>query len=141
MVTFLAIVFGFASVLLIVLVMLQSGKGAGMGIFGGGASSSAFGVQSGNILTKITTILGVLFFACAILIGIIISKDDSISKKWRKRTVDDRIYAPGYKPSNQTNKKKSPINIKKVKTGTKKDADKIDINKNLLDDGKKGKTK
>ena len=57
------------SVLLIISVLLQFGKGAEAGLMGGGASEAVFtGAQQGNILTKITTILAIIFVAnCVVL--------------------------------------------------------------------------
>jgi preprotein translocase subunit SecG len=53
------------SVLLIITVLLQFGKGAEAGLMsGGGASDAVFsGAQKGNFLSKITTVLSVLFLA------------------------------------------------------------------------------
>ena len=52
------------SIFLIVLVLMQHGKGADAGAaFGGGASSSVFGAKgSGNFLSKTTGIVATLFF-------------------------------------------------------------------------------
>lgn len=50
------------SVLLIILVLLQFGKGAEAGLISGGASEAVFtGAQKGNIFTKITIVLSILF--------------------------------------------------------------------------------
>jgi len=56
------------SILLIILVLLQFGKGAEAGLIsGGGASDAAFSsAQRGNILTKITTVLAIIFLAGAV---------------------------------------------------------------------------
>ncbi len=50
------------SVLLIIVVLLQFGKGAEQGLLSGGASDAVFtGAQKGNILSKITVVLSILF--------------------------------------------------------------------------------
>ena len=56
---------------IVVLVLIQRGKGADMGSsFGAGASATLFGSSgSGNFLTRTTTILGVLFFVLSILLS------------------------------------------------------------------------
>ena len=55
------------AVLLIVMVLLQFGKGAEVGLMGGGASDSVFtGAQRGNILSKITIVLSILFLGGSI---------------------------------------------------------------------------
>ena len=53
------------SIFLIVLVLMQHGKGADAGAaFGSGASSTVFGSKgSGNFMTKTTSVVGLLFFA------------------------------------------------------------------------------
>ena len=52
------------SISLIVLILMQHGKGADAGAaFGSGASATVFGAKgSGNFMTRATTILAILFF-------------------------------------------------------------------------------
>ncbi len=56
---------------IIVLVLIQRGKGADMGSsFGAGASATLFGSSgSGNFLTRTTTLLGILFFVISIILS------------------------------------------------------------------------
>ena len=56
---------------LIGFILVQQGKGAGMGAsFGAGASGTVFGASgSGNFLTKTTTILAIAFFGVALGLG------------------------------------------------------------------------
>ena len=58
--------------LLLLVVLLQQGKGGDMAsAFGGGGSQTAFGARAGaTVLTKATTVLGVLFMLGAIVLGI-----------------------------------------------------------------------
>ncbi|NQY02728.1 MAG: preprotein translocase subunit SecG [Halieaceae bacterium] len=58
------------------LIMLQQGKGADMGAsFGAGASQTLFGsTGSGNVLTKATAWLSVLFFATSFGLALIASQ-------------------------------------------------------------------
>lgn len=60
---------------LIVLVMLQRGKGADAGAtFGSGAANTMFGSQGSTpFLVKVTTLLAVLFFASSLGLGYLIS--------------------------------------------------------------------
>ena len=55
------------------LIMLQQGKGADMGAsFGAGSSQTLFGSQGGgNVLTKSTALLAVLFFATSFGLAIV----------------------------------------------------------------------
>lgn len=61
------------AVALIVLVLLQQGKGAEMGAaFGSGASQTLFGSQgSGSFLLKITALLAAIFFLTSLALGYI----------------------------------------------------------------------
>ncbi len=59
--------------LLLLVVLLQQGKGGDMAsAFGGGGSQTAFGARGGaTVLTRATSVLGVLFMIGAIALGII----------------------------------------------------------------------
>jgi preprotein translocase subunit SecG len=60
-----------AVLILLVLIQLPK-KDAGAGLaFGGGAADALFGAGSGNALTKITKYSTVVFFALALVIGIL----------------------------------------------------------------------
>ncbi|TFG88325.1 MAG: preprotein translocase subunit SecG [Hyphomicrobiales bacterium] len=51
-----------SSLLLIGVILLQRTKGQGMGLaFGGGVGESLFGANMGNVLTKTTVIIGIIF--------------------------------------------------------------------------------
>ena len=58
--------------LLILVVLLQQGKGGDIAnAFGGGASQAAFGARSGaTVLSRATTVLALLFVVGAIVLGI-----------------------------------------------------------------------
>src|SRR5918994_7515963 len=58
--------------LLLLVVLLQQGKGGDMAsAFGGGGSQTAFGARAGaTVLTKATTVLGVIFMLGAIVLGV-----------------------------------------------------------------------
>ena len=61
-----------ACFLLLLVVLLQQGKGGDMAsAFGGGRSQTAFGARAGaTVLTKATAVLGVLFMLGAIVLGV-----------------------------------------------------------------------
>lgn len=110
MITFLAIIYGIASAFLVIFILLQAGKGAGMGIFGGGGSSTTFGAQGGDVLTRITTVLGIVFFGVALIIALMVSRDRTASSSWAEegsgQQKNEQIVAPGYAEKtnqNQTN--------------------------------------
>lgn len=58
----LLVAFVIICILLVCLVLVQNEEGGGLGGLFGGASSTAFGSRSGNVLTKTTYILVALFF-------------------------------------------------------------------------------
>ena len=60
-----------ACVFLILVVLLQTGKGAEMGaVFGGGGSSTLFGASgAGNFLTKLTTGTAIVFFLTSLTLA------------------------------------------------------------------------
>ena len=74
-----------ACVFLILVVLLQTGKGAEMGaVFGGGGSSTLFGASgAGNFLTKLTTGTAIVFFLTSLTLAY-----SSIART--QRTVFDR---------------------------------------------------
>ncbi len=57
---------------LVLVVLLQRGKGGDMAsAFGGGSSQTAFGARAGaTLLTRATTVCAVLFMLCAIILGV-----------------------------------------------------------------------
>lgn len=58
------------SILLILMVLLQFGKGAEAGLVSGGATDSVFsGSQKGNVLSRITLVLSVLFVLNCIVLA------------------------------------------------------------------------
>lgn len=68
MYTFISIVYVFVCLFLILVVLLQSGKGGGLGsAFGGGASQQIFGgAGAGNLLTRLTAIFAFAFMALSV---------------------------------------------------------------------------
>src|SRR5215218_2916775 len=67
-----SIVYVLTCLLLLLVVLLQQGKGGDMAsAFGGGGSQTAFGARAGaTVLTKATSVLGVLFMMGAIALGV-----------------------------------------------------------------------
>jgi preprotein translocase subunit SecG len=70
MFTTLMVFHALVSILLILMVLLQFGKGAEAGLLSGGASDAVFsGNQQGNILSRITLVLSVLFVLNCIVLA------------------------------------------------------------------------
>ena len=67
----LLVAFVIVCVLLVTIVLLQNEEGNGLGGLLGGPSSTTFGSQSGNVLTKTTYVLVTLFFLTSFGLAII----------------------------------------------------------------------
>lgn len=70
--TLVVVVHVVIAVALVGLVLIQQGKGADAGAaFGGGASQTVFGSQgSGSFLTRLTTILAIVFFVTSFSLAV-----------------------------------------------------------------------
>ena len=91
-----AVLFVVCSLALILVVLIQKGKGGGLsGVFGGGAAGGVLGTKVGDFLTWFTIGMAGLFILLAIVLG-----------KWYKPTVSDygagqgqRASAPAEQPA------------------------------------------
>ena len=79
--TAIIIVHVICTLFLILVILLQSGKGAAMGFgLGAGSSQTMFGSSgAGNFLTKITTAITTLFMITSLTLGIMSSQEKSRS--------------------------------------------------------------
>ncbi|MES1209250.1 MAG: preprotein translocase subunit SecG [Pseudomonadota bacterium] len=80
MITFLTIVHVLVCLFLILVVLLQAGKGGGMGIAfgGGGGSQTVFGSSgAGNFLTRLTSITATVFLLTSLALAHYSSRQDS----------------------------------------------------------------
>lgn len=79
---------------LILIVLLQAGKGAGIsGLFGGGSDAGLGGPSTPAVIKKITTTMAVLFMITALALTVIVSKS-------KKRSLAETIpVAPAKKQS------------------------------------------
>jgi preprotein translocase subunit SecG len=85
----LNIVLAFAGLILIVLVLIQRGKGGGLaGAFGGAGGSSAFGSRAGDTFTRIT------IYTAAIWILLIMFMIKMTQDTTPLRDTGDRIEMP-----------------------------------------------
>jgi preprotein translocase subunit SecG len=75
----------FTAILLIAVILVQKSKDEGLGLaFGAGVGESLFGSRAGNVLTKITIILTLVFLLNTLFLGM-------ISSKSKERSVVDRL--------------------------------------------------
>ena len=80
MFTLITIVHVLVSIGLILIVLLQTGKGADVGAVFGGSSSTIFGSSgAGNFLTRLTTGMAIVFMITSILLGYFSGKKPSAS--------------------------------------------------------------
>lgn len=80
MYTFLTVIHVFVCIFLMLVVLLQAGRGGGIGLaFGGsGGSQSVFGSSGGaNFLTKLTAICAIIFFTNSLALAYLSSQSDS----------------------------------------------------------------
>ncbi len=77
----LTFIYVFVCFLLLLVVLLQQGKGGDIAsAFGGSSSQAAFGARAGaTLLTKATTVLGVLFMLGALGLAIVYERGPSSS--------------------------------------------------------------
>ncbi len=78
MIAFLTVVLIVSAIFLIIVILMQQGKGQEMGAVFGGSSQTVFGASgAGNFLTKTTAILAAIFLGSAFLISYISAKQVS----------------------------------------------------------------
>lgn len=92
----LLIIFLLVSTVLIVMVMLQQGKGADMGAsFGASASALLFGSSgSGNFMTRMTAIFATLFFVISLILGNLTSNKSVTRSKWENISEPVKVEVP-----------------------------------------------
>jgi preprotein translocase subunit SecG len=65
---FLMVLLFFSAIFLIVLILIQRGKGGGLaGAFGGMGGQSAFGTKAGDLFTRITIVVATLWIILCIV--------------------------------------------------------------------------
>lgn len=63
---FLLVIFVISAVILIIIVLMQDEQGEGLGGIFGGGSAAPVGNRSGNILTRATTVIAVVFLVSVV---------------------------------------------------------------------------
>ena len=95
---FLLTVHVIVSILLVLMVLMQRPKSEGLGTaFGGGVTDSLFGSSAGNVLTKITTWLGIIFFVTTVSLAYLYSHRDT-----KEQGLANKLKAIATTPTNQT---------------------------------------
>ena len=91
--TVMIIFYVIVCVSLIVIVLLQSGKGGGLaGVFGsGGGSQAIFGARTGDVMTKTTTALAILFMVLSLVLAILSgNRSRSLTEEIDKLGLDEK---------------------------------------------------
>ena len=113
MTIFLMIVHIFVCLFLIAVVLLQSGKGAEIGAAFGGSSQTLFGSRgAATFLSKMTTIVAVVFMLTSFVLAIVTSKGGSVVKKTAIPQQQTMPVAPagpvGMQPVQQPQNRQTP---------------------------------
>ncbi|HQY62392.1 MAG: preprotein translocase subunit SecG [Myxococcales bacterium] len=99
--TFLSIIHVLVCVFLVLFILVQQGKGGGMGaaLGGGGGAAQVFGGRgAGNFLTRGTGICAVIFFTTSVSLAYLSSSGDHALKDRQaaeNKKRDDRGFARG----------------------------------------------
>ncbi len=104
---FLLTLFLIICVLLILVVLLQKGRGGGLGSAFGGTGSSAFGTRTGDVFTWVTIVLTALFLLLSIITSHVISPEPGM--------VATPVFSP---PSGSGGDEPTAVSIKYQKGST-----------------------
>jgi len=111
MVQFLIVIHTLVSLLLIGVILMQSGQGGLNSMMGGSAATSMLGSSGANdFITKLTTWLGITFIGLALLIGFLSGGDsiesttsgdsttsqESLLQKKQKKSEGENLVIPEY---------------------------------------------
>ena len=84
-----------ASIFLILVILLQAGRGGGLAdSFGGSQMQSMFGTKSANVLSRLTAICAVTFIVTCLTLAILSSR--------RSKSVIDKVNIPVSVPQQTT---------------------------------------
>ena len=92
---FLTVIHIFVSIVLILSILLQSGKGGGMGAALGGASAQVFGGRgAGTFLSKFTTFAAIVFMCTSLTLSMMGSDNRSVVKDALQKEAPAADAAP-----------------------------------------------
>jgi preprotein translocase subunit SecG len=91
MTTFLSIVHVFVCLFLILVVLLQQGRGGGLGSAFGGAGQQVFGGRgAGNLMTRVTWVCAMVFIMTSVSLAYIASSGDRSLKNRQGQTTGQK---------------------------------------------------
>ncbi|MDR0965180.1 MAG: preprotein translocase subunit SecG [Myxococcales bacterium] len=90
MITLFTVIHVLVAIFLIIVILLQAGKDAGMGAaFGGGGSGSVFGGRgAGNLLSRTTAVIATIFFVTSFALSFAASYNPTVSGKLSKAATE-----------------------------------------------------
>jgi preprotein translocase subunit SecG len=94
--------FMFLCLIMVLLVLIQKGRGGGLaGAFGGAGGNTAFGAKTGDVLTWATSIVFALFVALAVILNLVCNRMGNQSQASVQQTqqVPAGPTAPGNNPT------------------------------------------
>jgi preprotein translocase subunit SecG len=104
MATWLYWIFGplfiFFCVILILLVLIQKGRGGGLsGAFGGAGGNTAFGSKTGDVLTWATSVVFAVFVLMAVILNLVCDRLDTRHRPAAQNTQQTPVNTPPASPS------------------------------------------
>ena len=108
-----------SAILLIGIIMIQQNKsGGGLGAVSGGTAENIFGTSAGNILTKTTTWLAVIFLLSTLLLGTVIGRMNkkSVSEKLLEDTTAAVVAPAEAKPAETAKAEEKPAETAKAES-------------------------
>lgn len=146
MLTFLQLVHIFICIFLILLILIQAGKGHGLagafGSFAGGAAQNLFGARTTDVLTKITGYVAALFFISALFLAFMQVKD---SKSVLETVKKPEVVEEAKEGASEISKKISEVTENLLKKSDKKEEnvnlDNEEEKNSLVSNEEKEKTK
>lgn len=104
------------SLFMILLVLIQRGRGGGLaGAFGGMGGQSAFGTRAGDMFTRITIVLAVVWVLLAGGLGMIMRRDAEAEKRGENSVIEEG------KEANKKDESENKSDEGKSKEGAKSD--------------------
>lgn len=99
---FLLAVEAVVCLMLIGIILIQKSKGQGLGLsFGSGAAESVFGGQMGNVLTRTTVILAIVFLVNTTLLAVL-KPSGVVSSDVTERFAQEEAAAPAVAEATET---------------------------------------
>jgi preprotein translocase subunit SecG len=111
------VIFVIVAILLILLVLIQTEEGDSLGGIFAGGSGSAFGSRSGNVLTRATSVLGMLFLVISLGLALLNRtpggtgveaagrelSNEAISTDWLEEELNPRAPQVDFAPEEEAN--------------------------------------